>query len=376
MLRVSIPGYNDLVLGRLVLDYNGTVACDGEILPGVGETLTALAETLEIHVLTADTFGKAQSRLKGLPCELVVLPTHRQDVGKLVHLKNFGAADAVCIGNGRNDRLMLKEAALGIALIVGFAWKYQDRMAFPGAAGALPYPSTLGIDDGRIVEVVTSDSVRLRGWYLPPNPPPRAGSTAPGLLWFYGNMESIEGIAPVLREFRPVGIGMLALDYRGYGSSTGVPTEAGVYRDAEAAWEFLVSQSEIDSTRIAVYGRSIGSAVALYLATERPVRAVALDSPFTSGRDMASEHYSFLPQALVRLSLDNVGRAQRLSVPLLVFHGTEDWIAPVEMARSVAQAGRAEELVEIEGAGHNDTYVVGSRRYVDRFHDFLQTHLK
>jgi pimeloyl-ACP methyl ester carboxylesterase len=267
-------------------------------------------------------------------------------------------------------------AVLAYLVIAGFAWKYQDRMAFPGTPGALPYPRTLGIEDGRLVEVVTSDSVQLRGWYLPPNPPPQSGSTAPGLIWFYGNMESIEGIAPVLREFRPVGVGMLALDYRGYGASAGVPSEDGVYLDAEAAWDFLVNQSVIDSNRVAVYGRSIGSAVALYLATERPVRAVVLDSPFTSGRDMATEHYPFLPQSLVRLSLDNVGRAQRLAVPLLVFHGTEDWIAPVEMARSVAQAGRAEELIEIEGAGHNDTYLVGGSEYVDRFNEFLQSHLK
>jgi soluble P-type ATPase len=117
MLEVSIPGHEDLRLQHLVLDYNGTLACDGELLPGVAEALTVLAKDLEIHVLTADTFGKAQARLKGLPCQLLVLPTNRQDVGKLIHVRNLGAAEAVCVGNGRNDRLMLKEAALGIALI-------------------------------------------------------------------------------------------------------------------------------------------------------------------------------------------------------------------------------------------------------------------
>jgi pimeloyl-ACP methyl ester carboxylesterase len=267
-------------------------------------------------------------------------------------------------------------AVIAYIAVAGFAWKFQDRMAFPGTPGALPYPSSLGIDDGQVVEVVTSDGVLLRGWYLPPNPTPAEGSTASGLIWFYGNMESIEGIAPVLREFRPPGTAVLALDYRGYGASGGTPSEAGVYLDAEAAWEFLVGQSDIDSTRIAVYGRSIGSAVALYLATERPVKAVMLDSPFTSGRDMASEHYSFFPQSLVRLSLDNLGRAERLSAPLLVFHGAQDWIAPVEMARDVAQAGRAEDLIEIEGAGHNDTYAMGGRMYLERFREFLRAHLQ
>jgi len=267
-------------------------------------------------------------------------------------------------------------ALLAYLVFAGFAWKYQERMAFPGARGALPFPATLGIADGQMVTVEAEDGVTLRGWYLPPNPPPRTDSTAPGLIWFYGNMETIEGIAPVLREFRPRGIGMLVLDYRGYGSSGGEPTEAGVYLDAEAAWDFLLSRPGIDSSRIAVYGRSIGSAVALYVAAERPVKAVVLDSPFTSGRDMADEHYSFLPTSLVRLSLDNIGRARSLTVPLLVFHGTQDWIAPIEMARSVAEAGHAEEMIEIAGAGHNDTYSMGGAMYRDRFHEFLETHLQ
>ncbi len=267
-------------------------------------------------------------------------------------------------------------ALLVYLVFAGFAWKYQERMAFPGARSALPFPTTLGLPDGQMVTVQARDGVTLHGWYLPPSPARQADSTAPGLLWFYGNMETIEGIAPVLRDFRPPGIGTLVLDYRGYGASEGEPTEAGVYLDAEAAWNFLVSRPGIDSTRIAAYGRSIGSAVALYLATERPVKAVVLDSPFTSGRDMANEHYSFLPTSLVRLSLDNIGRAGRLQVPLLVFHGTEDWIAPIEMARSVAEAGHAEEMIEIEGAGHNDTYAIGGATYRERFHQFLRAHLQ
>jgi pimeloyl-ACP methyl ester carboxylesterase len=267
-------------------------------------------------------------------------------------------------------------AVLGYLVVAGMAWRYQDRMVFPAPRGPLPHPTSLGISDGERVTVRTSDGVALQGWYLPPNPAPVQGTAAPGLIWFYGNMETIEGIAPALQHFRPPGIAVLALDYRGYGSSGGEPTEQGVYLDAEAAWSYLVGRSAIDSTRIAVYGRSVGSAVALHLATERPVRAVILDSPFTSGRDMADVHYRFLPRSLLRLSLDNIGRAERLTVPLLVFHGTEDRIAPVEMGRAVARAGRAEAFIEIPGAGHNDTYGVGGAMYVSRFHEFLQAHLR
>jgi soluble P-type ATPase len=117
MLEISIPGFGPLRLECLVLDYNGTLACDGELLPGVRESLESLAGTLELHVLTADTFGKAAARLDGLPCKLVVLPEGDQDVGKREYVRRLGAKRTAAIGNGRNDRLMLGEAALGIAVI-------------------------------------------------------------------------------------------------------------------------------------------------------------------------------------------------------------------------------------------------------------------
>jgi fermentation-respiration switch protein FrsA (DUF1100 family) len=262
------------------------------------------------------------------------------------------------------------------ALIVLLAWRFQDRIAFPGPSGPLPQPAAVGIPDGELISVTTEDGVELRGWYLPPNPAPPEGTRAPGLIWFYGNMETVGGIAPVLREFRPPGIGMVVLDYRGYGESSGAPTEAGVYRDAEAAWSFLTQRPEIDSTRIAVYGRSVGSAVALYLATERPVRAIVLESAFTSGREMADKHYSMLPSWLLQLRLDNRERAERITAPLLVFHGTDDWIAPFEMGHEIAQAGRAELFVPLEGAGHNETFMVGGAMYRDTFHAFLEKHLE
>jgi soluble P-type ATPase len=117
MFTVSIPGYKDLELEHLVLDYNGTLACDGEMLPGVQESLGVLARDLQIHVLTADTFGKARAQLEGLPYQLVVLPADNQDEGKRAYVERLGSERTVAIGNGRNDRRMLKAAALGIAVV-------------------------------------------------------------------------------------------------------------------------------------------------------------------------------------------------------------------------------------------------------------------
>lgn len=118
MIEIGIPGHKTLQLEHLVLDYNGTLACDGQLIPGVAQRLTELATSLHIHVLTADTFGKARSGMGDIPCTLSILPLEHQDTGKLGYVEALGPGSAVCIGNGRNDCLMLKESALGIAVIL------------------------------------------------------------------------------------------------------------------------------------------------------------------------------------------------------------------------------------------------------------------
>ncbi|UCD80646.1 MAG: ATPase P [Desulfobacterales bacterium] len=118
MIEIDIPGFKILRLNHLVLDYNGTLACDGKLLPGVQERLRALSDELSIHVLTADTFGQARTYLDDIPCEVSVIAAEYQEIGKLTYVNEIGAQHSVCIGNGRNDRLMLKEAALGIAVIL------------------------------------------------------------------------------------------------------------------------------------------------------------------------------------------------------------------------------------------------------------------
>jgi soluble P-type ATPase len=119
MLEMTIPGAEALRLDYLVLDFNGTLACDGVLLAGVDEALHRLGQTLALHVVTADTFGTAREALAGIPCELAVLPPGRQDAAKRRHVERLGAARCACIGNGRNDRLMLAAAGLSIAVAQG-----------------------------------------------------------------------------------------------------------------------------------------------------------------------------------------------------------------------------------------------------------------
>jgi soluble P-type ATPase len=117
MIQIDVPG-TPLRLEHLVLDYNGTLARDGELLRGVLGSVAALARDLTVHVVTADTFGLAAQRLEGMPLRLTILPAGEQDVAKQAYVRALGAGGVVAIGNGRNDRLMLREAALGIVVVL------------------------------------------------------------------------------------------------------------------------------------------------------------------------------------------------------------------------------------------------------------------
>ncbi|SDB32335.1 Soluble P-type ATPase [Desulfonatronum thiosulfatophilum] len=117
MLSIDIPGWKTLHLDHLFLDYNGTLALDGKVLPGVRERLQELAVSLEIHVLTADTFGSVREELGETPCDLLIIPDMDQAKAKADYLESFKPSGSVAVGNGRNDALMLQKAALGIALL-------------------------------------------------------------------------------------------------------------------------------------------------------------------------------------------------------------------------------------------------------------------
>ena len=136
MLAIAIPGYGDLELDHLVLDYNGTLAVDGRLIPSVREALAALAEKVEIHVVTADTFGCAEAELSGLPVKLTIIPRESQADAKLAYVQRLGTESVCAIGNGRNDRRMLAGVALGVALV------QQEG----GAAEALAAADVIAVD--------------------------------------------------------------------------------------------------------------------------------------------------------------------------------------------------------------------------------------
>jgi soluble P-type ATPase len=118
VLKIDVPNFAALRLEHLVLDYNGTVAVDGRLLPGVAPRLRRLAAVLSVHIVTADTFGMARRELRGLPCKVTILGVRAHDRAKAAYVRKLMPPRTACIGNGRNDRLMLRACALGIAVIL------------------------------------------------------------------------------------------------------------------------------------------------------------------------------------------------------------------------------------------------------------------
>ncbi|HET7791404.1 MAG TPA: alpha/beta hydrolase, partial [Gemmatimonadales bacterium] len=227
-------------------------------------------------------------------------------------------------------------AAAAYGVLAAGAWALQERIAFPAPRAPLPDPRAAGLDLGQRLELVTPSGIRLAGWYLPAPAPERP--RGPGLLWCYGNGETIAAIASTLGHFQPRSAALLVVDYPGYGASGGRATEASLAEAADTAYRALAERQDVDPRRIYVYGRSLGAAVATRVAATHPVAGLVLESPFTSAWAMARRHYAFFPRPLLRLSLDNLTAIRRVRCPVLVFHGTRDRVAPIAMGHAVAAA--------------------------------------
>jgi fermentation-respiration switch protein FrsA (DUF1100 family) len=196
-----------------------------------------------------------------------------------------------------------------------------------------------------------------------------------GVLVCHGNAGNISHRLERARLMQQrLGASVLLFDYRGYGRSSGSPDEEGTYRDARAAYRHLVDDKGIAAERLLLFGESLGAAVAVQLALEKPAAALVLESAFTSIPDMARAAYPFLPPvgALIRTRYETLAKVPRLRVPLLVLHGERDEIVPFDQGRRVFEAApEPKRFFAIPGAGHNDTYLSGGEPYWRAFEDFL-----
>ncbi|MGD2176000.1 MAG: alpha/beta hydrolase, partial [Candidatus Brocadiaceae bacterium] len=201
-----------------------------------------------------------------------------------------------------------------------------------------------------------------------------ASGERPVVLWCHGNAGNITHRAENLDLLARRGLAALLFDYRGYGQSQGRPCEDGLYADGEAAWRYLTGERGVAPGRIVCFGRSLGAAVALRVATLHRVAGLIVEGAFESAPAMARSMFPLIPVwPLMRNNFDNLGRIGDLDVPVLVVHGEEDGVVPVSQGKAVfAAASEPKKLYVVQGADHNDTYAVGGAAYFEQIESFCR----
>ena len=228
-------------------------------------------------------------------------------------------------------------------------------------------PSAIGLAGVEEIEIATPDGHRVIAW---------AGAARPGqptLLYFHGNAGSLVDRAERMRKYLDRGRGVI-MAYRGYGGSTGSPSEAANVADAMLAYDTLVARG-VKPGDIILYGESLGSGVAVQVASRRAVAGVILDAPYTSIVDVAALVYPWLPvRPFVWDRYETLQHVRNVAAPLLVVHGARDALIPVEMGRAVfAAANEPKTLAILPNAGHSDHPLHGSYRAINDWIDGLRT---
>ena len=217
------------------------------------------------------------------------------------------------------------------------------------------------------VRLKATDGVTLHGWLIK-----AAGSEPlPLILYFGGNAEEVSWLAGRAGAFP--GWSLLLVNYRGYGLSEGAPTERELFSDALQVYDYAARRGDVDPRRMVAMGRSLGSGVATYLATQRPLRAVALISPYDSIAALAQGVYPYVPVSLLlRHRFDSLSRAPTIRVPLLMLTASDDTTIPLAHSRKLFEAwGGPKEAHTIAHAGHDD--IVADPQYWDNLSRFLRS---
>jgi hypothetical protein len=221
----------------------------------------------------------------------------------------------------------------------------RDLQYFPGRQD--PSPEALGLQGVERLTLATDDGETVVLWFSPP-PPGR-----PGILFLHGNAGAVSDRAERLAFYRKRGFGAAFLSYRGYGGSTGRPTEAGLGLDAKAAWQFLRDRG-IPADRIVLVGESLGSGVAVQLAARQQVGAVVLEAPYTAAVDIAATAYPWVPvRLLMRDQYRSRARIDEIRAPLLILHGEDDRVIPFGHGRRLFGLAREpKSFVSLGPVGH------------------------
>lgn len=263
--------------------------------------------------------------------------------------------------------MILGIVAVAVA-VVGGLWLAQRRLIYLPVAG-VPYVADVlvGWED---VQIRPDDGIVLGGWYHSP------ANESPVVIVFNGNAGNRAGRTALGMRLAGAGYGVLLFDYRGYGDSSGTPTEAGLARDALAAAAFVADRAS--GHPVVYFGESLGAAVAIGLAVEVPPAALVLRSPFTSLPDVASLHYPLpLIHTLLWDEYPSLERTATLRCPTLVIAGSADSIVPVEQSRRIFSAApEPKHLVIVEGADHNDLALLAGDRLIAAVTSFVSAHVE
>ena len=232
-------------------------------------------------------------------------------------------------------------------------------------------PAEVGLEYSDVY-LTAADGVRIHAWHIP-------GESDTTLLWLHGNAGNISHrVNNIAALNRRTGLGVLIVDYRGYGLSDGSPSEDGLYMDAEAAFEFLASDVGLNPARdIVLFGRSLGAGVAAEMATRHAVRCVIMESGFTSTIDMARATrpawlvYALMP--LISARYDTLSKIGNIKSPVMIVHGDRDDIVPFHMAEQLFEAARdPKRFHAVRGAMHNDVYKRGDAAYFRALREFIK----
>ncbi len=267
-------------------------------------------------------------------------------------------------------RPLILVVALPVALYAGICfllYLFQKRMVFHPDRELVATPEDVGL---RYEEVTftTEDGVRLHGWWVPA-PEPRGA-----VLFCHGNAGNVSHRLNSLKLFHDLGLTALAFDYRSYGRSDGTVSETGTYADVRAAWRFLVEGRGIRPERIVLFGRSLGAAVAVELATHVNPAALVAESAFTSAAELGKRYYPWLPvNLLLRIHYDSASRVSRIAAPKLFIHSVDDEIIPFDLGRRLFEAAaEPKRLLQIRGP-HNGGWMASRERYVQGWIKFLDS---
>lgn len=265
-----------------------------------------------------------------------------------------------------NLLIMLAVAYLGVVLLVYFG---QPRLVYFPEKQLSITPEAIGLDYAS-VNIATSDGEILHGWWM--SVPDAMGT----VLFFHGNAGNISHRINYLEMFKRLGYNTLLFDYRGYGQSSGVPSEPGTYLDAQAAWRYLTETRGIAPAQIVLFGESLGGAVAAWLAVQEKPGLLALASTFTSVPDLAAEIYPFLPVRWIsRFDYDTRKSLQSVICPVFIAHSPQDEIIPFEHGQQLFQAApEPKQFLELEG-GHNIGFIFMQPLWIKSLGAFMDENL-